>query len=305
MLRWLLVWLALAAPAFAQSNGSLLGLNIGAPPVSSASTYTGPLDTVSGATVCVSLRSCSASYATGSNKSVNIRRASDNETCDVLITSAGNLGLTTNCSGADGGKTPTVFCSSTTCFAAEGYDQSGNGHNLTQATAGSQLPFLPGSCSLGSFPCFQQNGSALTMAGTIPALTTPYSASLTYIRTNSAATNRQTLADSAGNNELESGGASNQVQASQASSVFTATASDSAWHSIQTVLNGGSSGINVDGIFTAGSTGARTSGTTLTFGSNNDADETEFIVYPFALNSTQYGALCHNIYTYWGTSTSC
>jgi hypothetical protein len=58
--------------------------------------YTGPLDIVSGATAFYALRAGSAAIAAaGTQKLVNIRRASDNVDCDFLVASSGGFGVTT------------------------------------------------------------------------------------------------------------------------------------------------------------------------------------------------------------------
>jgi Alpha-L-arabinofuranosidase B, catalytic len=94
-----------------------------------AAGYSGALDVVSGqaATACYSLRACSVAWATASGKLVEIKRASDSHTCDVLAATAGGFGLTANCSsGGDAGQTASAFCTSTTCTVIDFYDQSGN-----------------------------------------------------------------------------------------------------------------------------------------------------------------------------------
>lgn len=100
----LLCLLPLSAGAFWQSR---LQVSVG-----SAPTYQGPGDLVSGATVWVGLRAYSqAVAATGTQKSVNVRRVTDNVACDILIATNGGLGLTTaTCnSSTQGGLTPQAF----------------------------------------------------------------------------------------------------------------------------------------------------------------------------------------------------
>lgn len=58
--------------------------------------YVGPGDIVSGATAWYGLRGYSAAFAaTGTGKAVNVRRASDNATMDIVILANGNLDITT------------------------------------------------------------------------------------------------------------------------------------------------------------------------------------------------------------------
>jgi len=56
------------------------------------SSYIGPGNVASGATVWYGLRAYNASYATASGKAVNLRRASDNTTCDFDVNFSGALG---------------------------------------------------------------------------------------------------------------------------------------------------------------------------------------------------------------------
>lgn len=88
MMRLIIVLLVcLMAPGtWAQSK--LLQAHVGAAPPS----YTGPGDIVSGATFWGGLRAYSGAVAaTGTQKSVNVRRASDNSAQDILILTSGAL----------------------------------------------------------------------------------------------------------------------------------------------------------------------------------------------------------------------
>jgi hypothetical protein len=97
----------------------------------------------------------------------------------------------------------------------------------------------------------------------------------------------------------------NQYACAQANSFVVATASDNSWHSTQCVLNGASSGINVDGTFTSGNTTARAAGTPLTIGGNIVDYVDDLGLWPIAFTSTQYGNICHNDRLYFGTPASC
>lgn len=61
----------------------------------SVTSYIGSGDIVPGATAWYGLRAYNAAYATGLNKAVNVRRASDNATSDILILPNGNLDIAT------------------------------------------------------------------------------------------------------------------------------------------------------------------------------------------------------------------
>ena len=103
MIRWLLLASLLLGGA-----GTLTTTGAGA---GSSASYQGPGDIVSGATAWYGLRAYSSAYAASLGKSVNLRRASDNVTCDVLVAASGGLGLTSaTCnSSTQGGITPAAF----------------------------------------------------------------------------------------------------------------------------------------------------------------------------------------------------
>lgn len=86
--------------------------------------FTGLLDTYSGASAAYSLRRLSSTY-TGS--AIEVRRDSDNATQDIGFVN-NELDVTTLES----------FCSGTDGFVTTWYDQSGNGNDATQTTASSQ-----------------------------------------------------------------------------------------------------------------------------------------------------------------------
>ena len=100
LLALLLAALLLAPPLAKAQDATVI-----IPWASAAPTYTGPGDIVS-FTAWYGLRAYSAAVAaTGTQKAINITRASDSEVCDVLIATSGSLGLTANCTGADSGIT--------------------------------------------------------------------------------------------------------------------------------------------------------------------------------------------------------
>lgn len=95
--------------------------------------------------------------------------------------------------------------------------------------------------------------------------------------------------------------------------VVTKAANDNAWHAVQSVCNTTSSAMNIDGTdFTSLSGGSNNPGTG-TMAVANDASSHPFngdiaetgVWKATAFNATQRGNLCHNQFTYWGTSTSC
>jgi hypothetical protein len=101
--------------------------------------YFGVLDFYPTATVAYSLRLLRNGYT---GNAIRVRRASDNTEQNIGFTLQGGLDITALSS----------FCSGTNGFVTTWYDQSGNGNNFTQATAGSQ-------------PQIVSSGSILTQAG--------------------------------------------------------------------------------------------------------------------------------------------
>ena len=86
--------------------------------------FTGLLDTYSGAAAAYSLRRLSSTYE---GSAIEVRRASDNATQDIGFV---NNELDTS--------TLSTFCSGTNGFVTTWYDQSGNGYDATQTTASNQ-----------------------------------------------------------------------------------------------------------------------------------------------------------------------
>lgn len=104
------------------------------------------LDVYTGAAVAYGFTKLRTAY---SGNCIKIRRASDNTTQDI-----GFSGETLDTAAID------TFCSGTTGFIHTIYDQSGNGNNLTQATAASQPQIYSGGVlTLNSMPRANFDGS--------------------------------------------------------------------------------------------------------------------------------------------------
>ena len=121
-------------------NEVFTGFSLGGEPVlgsgsltytsfSGAVTYGFPGDVVApSAKLDISTRSYTTAYATGSNASGILKRASDSTTDTINILSNGNFDAAT----------ANTFCTSTTCSWTTATDQSGNGNNCTQSTTADQ-----------------------------------------------------------------------------------------------------------------------------------------------------------------------
>lgn len=303
MIRAFLIVIVLLAfgPAEAQmmpltgTGGS--GVTAAAPPPG----YAGPGDIVSGATAWYGLRCYSAAQAS-LVKAITIRRASDNATQDI--------GLTSNCDLDTA--TATTFCTATTCFATEVYDQTGNGNHVLQATAANQPQLLLTGCSSGSLPCLSFVGvnsqSLQTGSGSVTA-----SQPITHASVYSAPNQSQfsgiltPTADGPQSGAGNSTGAAYCYAGNLESAFFIA---DSVWHSVQTIFNGPSSIINADNTQTPADCGTDGySSSTLILG----ASSAEFFTglwaesgsWPSGFSTGNQTSVCHNQFLYWGTSVSC
>jgi hypothetical protein len=219
------------------------------------SSYTGPGDLVSGATAWYGLRGYSGAYAApGTNKAINIRRASDNATLDIVIKSDGTLDVAA----------ATTFLAATTGFVTKLYDQSGNGRDVVQATA-AQQPQLLLSGSSASIPCMSFDGVNDGLSGAFAAAAVPTSVSAIAERNNASAFQLIVESGTGSNPLLYYGGGATQISLG---SGLTGSASDTVMHAFNGEI--GSSGSNgaivIDGTRTTGSTGSTGTLATLNIG---------------------------------------
>lgn len=237
------------------ANGFLLvGVGSGS---TGTSQYTGPGDIASGATGYWGLRSYTAAYAAGNGKAVNIRRISDSTATDITVLANGSLDVAT----------AATFCAATTCFVTKAYDQTGNGHDMAQATA-AQQPQLLFNC-LATQPCmyfspidpfasdfsseFGPTGSGPSwLETTLSApLAQPFTVSSEAERVSTTTENDILGGFGAGNGvTLGFNASANTVFQYAGSALVTATATDAAPHALQFVVNGASSSLSVDGTIT-------------------------------------------------------
>lgn len=163
-LAWL--WLALLPSAISAGHAQIIGDGTGSVYATKASGggggYTGPGD-VATFTFWGGLRAYSAAVATaGTQAAVNVRRASDSHTCDILVNASGLLGNTANCStGGDNAQAVASFIAATTGLVVTVYDQTGSGVSCTQATTSKQPQLL---LSGGPFTGITHNSLVFTAA---------------------------------------------------------------------------------------------------------------------------------------------
>jgi hypothetical protein len=261
--------------------------------------YIGPGDLVPGATAWYGLRGYSKAVAwSGTQKAINIRRASDNTTKDIYILTNGALDVST----------ASTFCASTTCYVTEAYDQSGNGYNISQGTTTAQPQLLLSGCGLGSsgLPCLYFNGSDYLVGNadynTMGTFTTVAERSANF-------TTGMIIFSQQQGGAISFNGAANQISLYNGS-ISLSSVADSAWHAMQGVY-GATNYLYADGTGTSvgGSTknndagiawGAFYLGTTKLTGYSTEAG-----IWTAGFTTAQIGTMCHNQYTYWGTSTSC
>ena len=308
--------IVICAPAIIRSAFAQGGMGPGpGTPHTTAAGYTGPGDIVSGAVAWYGLRAYSSAQTGGTTKSVNVRRASDNTTQDIVILASGALDIASaqTFAGVDATGTGSIVprggndqgvmsftggsvgdvvsgtgvVSGTTILASAGtnlwyvtnsqtvpsttltlrfalfvtkfYDQSGHSADLTQATsanqpqlltAGGPISTLPGIASLQfGTPTWLFNNAAIS------AITPPYGLSIIgQLQLSGQAwflamhnTGEGILAfDRSGFNTVDMYGGT----------ALTAPQADGSFHSVNTVVNGGSSSLNVDGATTTGNAGS-------------------------------------------------
>jgi hypothetical protein len=281
----------------------------GAPPA--VASYTGPGDIVSGATAFYGLRAYTAAIAAaGTQKLINLRRASDNETCDILVATNGGLGLTTACSGADGGKSVATFLTATTGFVTKAYDQSGNAHDVSQATSALQPQLLLTGCTSGSLPCMKfVAASTQVLAGTTGAVTQPwtYSVVANYNSGSCTPNTCELISNYAGAGAIFEFQPTIVYMYSGGAAADFVSAAATTWHSVQAVFNdAGTSSINADGTTVSGAVGTGGGATTVNIGNLPssthylDGDLVEAGLWPSAFSGGNVSAMNSNQHSYWG-----
>jgi hypothetical protein len=218
-------------------------------PVSAS--YQGPGDVVSGASMWASpARAYSATFAAGGTNIADIVDTSTGlATCSIPIGANGFANLTaTVCPTGAPAVGVTTFCTvtHTGCSITKLYDQTGNGHDFTQATL-ANMPLLSLS-SINGLPAVNcGSGASISMqsAGTV-ALTQPYSFSAVAKRT--AAFTAQ------GGIFGVSGSVTGIFGATSANNWFMSditgtnlAATDSSYHGFNGLYSGASSFYNLDG----------------------------------------------------------
>lgn len=130
-----------------------------------ASSYVGPVDAVSGASACFSVRACTSAQADGTHAALQLANSTP-ETCDAILNTSGVLATVANCSGATSpGTSIATFCAGS-CTVPLIYDQIA-GANATQPT-GSDRAGYTASCQ-ATLPCLA-GGSSVGYATTVSSI---------------------------------------------------------------------------------------------------------------------------------------
>jgi hypothetical protein len=256
-----LCWLA--HPAFAQIGGPFPGP--GTPHSTSGGSYVGPGDVSSGAVVWYGLRAFSS--ADRGNKAINACLPAGTPCCDML-TSATTGNLITSCAGVTTCNNTTVLCVINTWY--DHVNQLGTNNctggtcDAIQASVGQQMVLVL-NC-IGTLPC--GHAASLSPYTSVGSLAQAQPFLISWVGDELA-----TPTGYAGIIDLFTGWPTtiNEIFMYASGSIITATATTAVWHATQTLLNGASSGLYIDGTNNTGNPGtAGMSGViNLTNGSTN------------------------------------
>jgi len=258
--------------------------------------YVGPGDRVASALGWWGLRGYNAAVSNGTTKAVNLRRDSDNTTQDFVILSNGNLDVASI----------TTFKSAANLFVTKIYDQTGNGLDIAQATAGLQFAFTL--AGLGSLPIIQITSTTQKMlSATTLTQAAPFTISFAAQRV-SFGTGFTAVLDGDVGNTPQAGfnSSANGIYEYSGGSPVSTAATDGSYYAIQAIFNGASSIITVNGtdnsVASSGNIGWSAGHVGIADQNNggNTIDWLEAGVWGIAFNGTQRTNMNSNQRTYWG-----
>jgi hypothetical protein len=287
----------------------------GAPP-----SFTGAAD-AAGATPLAfySTRAMSAAIAAaGTQKLFQLTRFVDSHTCDVIVATSGNAGLTANCStSGDNTQLATAFCSGTNvCGFSTWYDQSGNGQDVGQI-AQANMPIFKTGC-VGSFFCLQGDGARELDRNPFSTINQAFTISAVVERTG---TPSQASVFSAGGFAVQFlfSATANQFYLYAGNITNAASVTDNKFNALAGIYNGGSSNIIVNGTadpgcagFVCNAAGGGISANTAVITNSGNPSGNPFTGYLLELgiwsgswSSTQWAAVASNQCTYYTGSSTC
>lgn len=299
-------------------GGWLIGPPIPAP------SYTGPGDYAS-FTAWWGLRAYDAAKAAAEVDAIDLRRASDNDTCTAKVATDGSLDLTvgTPCNGNT--QTVTAWIGASSALATKLYDQTAGSAcaasscDLVQATAAAQ-PQLVLNCN-GTLPCLRAtcgtcaSGKILSSANNYTPAGTSISLSVVANRASGSQTAFLVMSNNTGisNRNRISMNATAWLVGGLVGSL-AATTSNAVWHAAQGVI------VNNPSISTLNIDGTETTATTVTISTVADLPGTQ-LAQAFSTITTEIAEagfqgnaawtasartnLCHNQRLYWSTGGSC
>jgi hypothetical protein len=229
--------------------------------------YVGPGDLVSGARAWYGLRAYNAAVAaTGTQKAINVIRASDSATQDILILTNGNLDVAS----------AAAFGAATTLKVVIWYDQSGNGNDVTQATNAKRPALHFNVLGAGStLPSVHYDGTDV-LQGTIASTSRPVSYSAIAEFDDSGNLRCVISINQSGGNEadlIRTNLAGATISIWEGSELRSGTFAGFA--TVNAVANDASSSIEINGIRTTGNTGAAGAASTkIGVGAEPDATNT-------------------------------
>jgi Alpha-L-arabinofuranosidase B, catalytic len=255
------------------------------------------------------LRAFSAAAAAAEVNAIQLQRASDGATQNITVLPNGSLNVAA----------AAAFLAGTTGGISIWYDQSGNGYNMVQATQAFQPQFT--FSALGTRPAILFDGSStfLEYSAGIPNVNTPATYS-GFCEPQMTATNNVNYIplDSVSGGWLgwEKDGFGNYNFTAFAYSQNAILSANNTWHSVQLVMNGGSSAVTLDGTttswsFTAGSPqiggsnaiGCDIGGTSGPYTSYFKGYATELAAFAIAATTAQMDAAYANQNEAWSLGT--
>jgi hypothetical protein len=281
-------------------------------PASGGGGYTGPGD-VTSFVVWGGLRAYSAAYAASLGNIAEITDTATGTTfCTVVSKSNGDADLTSlSCVG--GTVSVTTFCTVTHpagCSFHILYDQTGNGHNYTNATL-ANMPILVFS-GLGSHPILQMTTSQ-NLATNVITQAQPLSMSMIAERT--SGTSFGVILGATGSNPSVAFHGANLATLDAGSFSTDVAQTDNQWHSFQAVLqdsvSANTSTLKVDSTSNTPASGPGTNGFSaqaLAISNGSFPYAGNFLEGGVAAGSISGGnqtTLCHQQFTYWGLPNSC
>lgn len=222
-----------------------------------AASYQGPGDIVASATAWGSCaRAYNAAYANGTNSMCDLVDSTTGSVaiCTLRVLTTGFVDLAGSyCTGST---TPTLACAAAAggaCKVTKVYDQTGGGNHWTNATA-AQMPTLTFSAQ-NSLPGLTYTSAANASLANVNSIVAaqPYSLTGVAKRTANFTTAQMVLATGSGTVfQFGFNTSTNTAFINYVAAAITATASNSAFHALQGVVNNASSVLTVDGTDTTG-----------------------------------------------------